>query len=464
MTKLIAKIFPPHSEKQALVMKHLGNRNTKTKTLWLACGTKWGKSISASASLAYAAPRFPNTLWRWLAPIQKQTKIGRRYIKNMWPPEPHIKENKADNIIYIPKRNIELQFWHGQNPEDLEGEAVFGQVSDECAKLKEQALTSSRTTWTLTQAQRLNISTPRGRNFFYRGCMRAKEEMLRARHEKREPREIFLCAPTRDNPFVPQESIDEARRLLPDRLFRQYYLAEFIDDGEVLPRPVIDNDSWKEPYVRTSDMDIWIHPDHGEISIVAGADWAKTTDYTVLTCWDYSRRPFRCVGFMRMQGKKYPEQLVLIARFLFRFKACDMLYHDKTGLGNVIDDLLEEIPGLIYHGITFSNATKAEMVNSMITTMEIEDAIFPWWPELLGEFDAYEVQTDALGRMRYNAAEGAHDDIVTSCFLGLSACEEYSTKTFEVKFLEDLPKAETQKDTWENYLYESLDIDPEEGF
>jgi len=464
LAKLRTKIFSPHSEKQSLVMRHLANRNTKTKTLWLACGTKWGKSISASASLAFAAPKFSNTLWRWLAPIQKQTKIGQRYIKHLWPPPPYIKENKADSIITIPSKNIEIQFWHGQNPEDLEGEAVFGQVSDECAKLKEQAIISSRTTWTLTQAQRLNISTPRGRNFFYKGCMRAKEEMLRAKHEKREPREIFLTAPTRDNPHVPQDSIDEAKRLLPDRLFRQYYLSEFIDDGEVFPKCVIDTETWKEEFIKSSAVEMWIHPNHADIAMVAGADWAKTTDYTVITCWDYSKRPFRCVGFLRMQGKRYPEQLLLMAKFMFKFQSCDMLYHDKTGLGTVIDDMLAEIPGLVYHGITFSNASKSQMVNSLINGMELGDIIFPNWPELLKEFDSYEVETDKLGRMRYNAADGAHDDIVTSCFLGYVACDEYADKSFDIKFVEDLPKAETVKDSFENYLYESMDMDPEEGF
>lgn len=464
MGKVRSKIFAPHSEKQRIVMTHLANQSTKTKEIWLACGTKWGKSLSSAAALAYALPKKHSCVARWLAPISKQTRIGRRYIKNIWPPEPYTKENKADQIIYIPHIRSELQFWHGQNPEDLEGEGVGMQVNDECAKLKEQVYTSSRTTWTLTQPQRMNISTPRGRNWFYKGCMRAKEEQERAKRENREPKEIFLTAPTSDNPFVPRESIEEAKRILPLRLFKQYYLAEFIDDGEVFPSLIIDKETWKEEFLRDGATELWIHPDHDKISIVCGIDWAKTTDYTVLTCWDYSKRPFRCVGFIRMQGKKYPTQLMMVAKFIFRFQSCDMVYHDKTGIGNVIDDLLAAIPGLVYHGITFSNASKAEMVNNYITALELNDIIFPWWPELIKEHDTYEVDTDALGRMKYSAAEGNHDDIVTSCFLGYAACQQYENRDFEVKFLEDIPDAKSVPDTYENFIYESLDIDPDEGF
>lgn len=458
MDKINIRIFPPHSEIQRRVITHLAERKTKTKTIWLACGTKFGKSIASAGAMCYAMPRFPNSLWRLVTPIFRQTKIGRRYVLNMLPPPPFIKENKAEASIYIPSRNIELQLWSGQNPEDLEGEGVLGQINDECAKMKEQVLTSSRTTWTLTRAQVLNISTPRGRNFFYKGCMRAKEEMERAKFEKREPEEIFLTAPTSDNPHVPRESIDEAKRLLPDRLFRQYYLAEFIEDGAVFPALKIDKEIWKNEYMKTGQDEIWIHPDHSNYNIVAGADWAKTQDYTVLTCWDYTKRPFRCVGFYRMQGRRYTDQLITIVKFLRRFKSCDMLYHDKTGLGSVIDDLLSQIPDLVFHGIVFSNASKAEMVNDLIAAIEMEEVIFPWWHELIKEFDSYEVETNALGRMMYQASEGSHDDIVTSCFLGYAACKEYSGKDFDIRFLEELP-AESVVGTWENYLSDCFDTD-----
>jgi len=463
MSKVTVKLFPPHSELQRKVMMHLANRNTQTKIFWLACGSKWGKSLASAAAMSYALPRIPNSLHRWLAPIVKQTKIGRRYCKQMLPPPPWVKENKAENTLYIPSKDIELQFWHGQNPEDLEGEAVINQFNDECSKLQEQAIVSSRTTWTRTRAQVLNISTPKGRNFFWRGCMRALEEMERAKFENREPKEVFYTAPTSDNPFIPRESIEENKRLLPDRLFRQYFLAEFIDDGEVFSKLIIDP-IWKEPYQKVGAIEIWIDPEAKNIPIVAGADWAKSKDYTVVTAWDYSKRPFRCVGFLREQGKRYTEQLIDVAKFLRKFKQCDMLYHDKTGLGNVIDDLLGQIPGLVYHGITFSNASKAEMVNQYITATEQNDILYPNWIPLIKEHEIYEVDTNSLGQMRYNAPEGQHDDIVTSCFLGYAACQEYADKDFEIRFLEDLPKAEFVPNTWENWAYESLDIDPDEGF
>ena len=365
----------------------------------------------------------------------------------------------------IPHLDIESQFWHGQSPEDLEGEAIFGQVNDECAKLKKQVFDSSMTTWTFTQAQVLNISTPRGkRSWFYAGCMRAKEEMEAARREKRIPREVFYTAATRKNPFVPQASIDEAKRILPERLFRQYHLAEFIDDGNTFPQIKIDTEIWKKEFYIDSSIEQWIHPDAKEISIVAGCDWAKKNDYTVLICLDHSKVPFKCVGFLRFHQEKYTSQVIRVYKFLKRFKSCEILYHDKTGVGEAIDDLLSEIPDFVYHGIVFTNASKALMVNALITGIEQDKVLFPWWPTLEHEFNVYEVDTDDLGRARFGAPEGDHDDIVSAYFLAYAAAEEYGEREYKARFLEELPAESFNKSLWQQYIDEQLEIDQDEGF
>lgn len=471
MTKIIANIFEPHCEIQNIIMNHLANRDSGTRFLWVACGTKFGKTLGAAGGYAYAFPRYPGTTWRWVAPIYKQAKIAWKYLDNILPTgykydkkTSLIVKNKTDFIMSIPSLKIESQFWHGQSPEDLEGEAIWGQVNDECAKLKKQVFDSSMTTWTMTQAQVLNISTPRGRNWFYSGCMRAKEEMEAAARENRVPREMFLTAPTADNPFVPRASIEEAKRLLPDRLYRQYYLAEFLEDGSTFPNPIIDSENWRTEYEQDGPIEWWIHPDSKEMTIVAGVDWAKKSDYTVLICIDHTKKPFKIVGFLRFHQKRYTDQVIDIVRFLRKFKYCEMIFHDKTGVGEAIDDILSKVPGLVYHGVVFTNASKALMVNNLITGMEQKNIHFPWWKALIHEFDVYEVETNDLGRMMYSAPDGDHDDIVSSCFLAYAAAEEYGSRDFEVKILEDLPSLEFKKDSWENYMYEELDIDPEEGF
>jgi hypothetical protein len=410
-----------------------------------------------------ACPKGKNELSRIVAPINKQVKISWKYLSDIWPDEPYVEKRKGDLTMFLPGVKSSLQFWHGQAPEDLEGEGVARQLNDECAKLKQQVFDSSRTTMTRTMGRMQNISTPRGRNWFFRGFTRAQEEMERALFEKRAPREIALTARTAENPFVSREAIEEAKRLLPERLYRQYYEAEFLEDGMVFPAPVIDKEFWLQIYVVDGPIQSWIRPDAHKLSVVAGCDWAKKRDFTVLTVWDYSKRPFRMVGFLRMQSLSYPDQVVEVIRFLRKFKGCEKLNHDKTGVGEAIDDMLEQTD-LVYNGITLSNATKAYMINDLIMLMERREVIFPWWQQLMDEFDNFEVSVSEIGNMIYEAAEGSHDDIVFSCALGLMACEEFSGPTFEVQFAEELSTKKYEPDSIGSYIMEQLDIDPEEGF
>lgn len=461
--KVISKIFAPHSPKQKLVMEFLLGKGPPF-TLWVACGTKWGKTSASSGGLCAAVPKTRRSLWRSVAPIYRQTKIAWNYIDRIWPGAPYVQKKLTAMEMYLPGTENTLQFWHGQSPEDLEGEAVRGQLNDECAKMKEQVLISSETTRTQTGGRFLNISTPRGKNHFYRGCMRAKEEMERAEFEGRIPNEIFITAPTSDNPHIPHHRLVEAKRLLPTRLFDQYWNALFLDEGSVWPKYLIDTETWKEPYQKDGPVEYWIHPDAKNISIVAGCDWAKKQDYTVLTCWDYSQRPYRCVGFLRFHRRPYPNQVVSVVKFLNRFKDIQILLHDKTGVGEAIDDMLDAVPGLVYRGVIFSNASKSIMVNDAVVLAERQEILFPNWPTMKQEFEDFEVEVTELGLAKYAAPSGQHDDTVFSACLGLKACEENIDRDFEATFLEELATSTQQKSHLDEFIEDYLDIDLDEGF
>jgi len=461
--KVIIRLPPAHGPKQAQVVNSLADENGP-QFIWVACGTKFGKTLGASCAMGNAAPRRRQTWWRWIAPGHKQARYGMRYLRRMLPGDPFTKLNKTDGTLAFPSLDTTIEFMHGKDPETtIEGEAVHGNVLDEASKLEKQVFDSVLTTVTQTRGKCLIISTPRGRNWFYKGCMRAKELQAAALARGQIPREIFITAATADNPHVPREAILEAKRLLPDRLFRQYYLAEFLEDGAVfvgvdqciLPMP---------EYERDGAVESWIHPDHAEMVVVAGADWAKKDDYTVLKVYDHTKRPFKCVGFLRFHEKKYTDAVADVVRFLRRFKRCDLLLHDKTGLGEVIDDILSTVPGLNYRGITFTNPSKAIMANRLITGIERRELLLPNWPALLHEMNVFEVQISVLGTMRYTHPDGDHDDSVWATALAFQACEEMGTGGFEVKIIEDLGPLILDPNSLEAYMADQLGIDPDEGF
>jgi len=422
----------PHSLYQKIMMESLVTQGLSE--MWVACGTKFGKSFAAAAALSTKQMTGHGLLGRWVAPIYAQTKVGFKYCKKILPPAPHTKVDNHDLSLTLTALDSRVEFKSGKFPEDLEGEGIHGgYILDECAKMTEQVYASAKTTVTITRSPMLAISTPRGKNWFYSKCMEAKEEMEWAINKGVAPAKIFITAPSTMNPLVSQEQVDQAKRSMPDRLFRQYYLADFIDDGSVFTgyRDILYGpDIWTEGASQR-----WLSPEYDGNTVVIGADWAKTQDYTVFTAFDIVTN--KMVGFERFHKTPYTEAIRKLVLFSRKFKDVIVVKHDKTGLGGVIDDQLS-YTDLPYEGVTFTNAWKANAVASLITSIEHKMIGLPRWTEMIDELEAYEVQTGANGSLSYAATSGKHDDIISSMLLSHEALLQYSDSGADINFMEDL--------------------------
>lgn len=438
----------PHSLKQRVIQQFF--LDPYVEEIFVANGTKWGKTIAAASAISLGSWEYSDRHYRWIAPMYKQSQIGLRYCQKMLPPQPYIKVRRGSLEIDIVGQNTLLDFYHSQDAEALEGYAVNGYVFDEAAKQQEDAYLAARTTQSRVGNKRLIISTPLGKNWFYRRAMEAKEEMLRAVHEKRMPKKIFITAPTADNPTIPRENIESARRDLPDRLFRQYYLAEFIDEFNVFNafRRCLEGPMLAIPL---SD-ERWSIGDAYTREVVIGADWAKHNDYTVFIALCIKTR--RVVGFWRFTKCDYTESIGRLVRFSDLFAETHCVYHDKTGVGEAIDEQLG-FTSLPYHGIVQTNAVKNHMVNKLITGTEQTRIILPRWSTLELELDSYEIQTTKAGNFTYAAPSGATDDVVSALMIGYQALEQYSDRTMTVRVLEDLHKEAIPLSPIEQY-YQSL--------
>ena len=94
---------------------------------------------------------------------------------------------------------------------------------DECAFMQREAWTEAiRPALSDRQGKVLFISTPKGRNWLWEIYQRgvSGEEGWQS-----------WTFPTANNPFIAKEEIEAAKWDLPEMIFRQEYLAEFIDDA-----------------------------------------------------------------------------------------------------------------------------------------------------------------------------------------------------------------------------------------
>jgi hypothetical protein len=448
-------VTPPkaHSKKQQFIYSAFGYPSIRE--VWVCAGTKFGKTLAASAcQINYALPR-PNTKHRWVAPIYAQTRQPMEYFERILPSGDHRKINKGENVIYLPHTNSRIEFWHSQSPSSLEGDGIHSYVFDEAARQPPDIKSSARTTTTKTKGPMIFISYPYGKNWFYDGCMEAQDHMLWAFKNNKPYEKIFLHARTADNPTIDPQVIENAKKELPWRLFRQFYLAEFVDDGAVFTN--IDGCTFGEKFILTGEIHQWFDPSFKEYSVVIGADWAKKQDFTVFIAIDMASG--RVVGIMRFHRKPYTEQVRILAFFARKFKYVEMILHDKTGVGEAIDDNLAYI-NQPYRGIIQTNSLKAELIMKLITGFEQGQIKIPFWSEMIGELRAYEVKVNALGTTQYGAPSGKHDDIVSSLAFAWYAYETYSEHDMQVKFLDDLQsESQNDKTELEHYYNDMMEDD-----
>lgn len=461
MNQIEIHLPTPHCSIQKTIMEAFINKEGPDEII-VPCGTKFGKTLSCDGALAAAMPIFPKTDWRWVAPFYSQAEIGYNNLRNILPRN-FVRARKTAMTISIPSIEATSRFVHAQNAEQLEGHQIHGYIIDEAAKIKEEVYYSARTTVTRTRSdgfgKMIIPSTPLGKGWFYRKAMEAKNEMELAALNNRKPRMICLTAPTSANPFISPSVIADAKKRLPDRLFRQFYLAEFLDESATFTNidRCLFGDCFSMPVNRVSQ---WLDTAARTKSVVIGADWARgSTEKADNTCFiaidPFGDRPRVC-GIMKLRGLNYTQQIAYLCKFAKNFSETLKVNHDKTGVGIAIDDQLK-LTDLVFQGITFTLQSKAEMVTSLITATEQTKLEIPNCQDLKNELNTYEMDVTDNGFMRFAAAAGCHDDMVCALLLAYEATRSYRESDLGFVGLDEL-EGQSQK-----AYYDSLIEDEDDG-
>jgi hypothetical protein len=446
------------------------------KLMVFPCATKVGKTLGGTGRLigkSLAAPDGLDATFRTIAPTVALTRLTYQYLNRLvpenWPQPNNMSLSDYQDLnetwrAFTPDRSQHkgTMFWrhnsalieciHGDNPEvTIEGARVMGNCFDEAAKLKKQVFDSAVSTTTQTNGWNCLYGTPRGKNFYYDLFMECQIHMQWAAKNNK-PLEMFaMQARTIDNPFVPRETIARAMKYLSKRIFRQLFLAEFLDDGSVF---VGHRDCIKGPlldFPEEKKVQSWLAEGADEKSVVLGVDWAKRQDYYVAIAIDVKSDVPRVVGFQRVTGISYKKCVGMLYKFSQEFLEVVTCRHDRTGVGDVIDEMLEPLPFPI-EPVVFSNTSKSNMVEAYMVALEEKDVELPNWPELLKEHDNFDVTTTSLGLPKYEASGGGHDDIIMALILAYFAVSEMKDSDFSVRILEDLSREKDLEKEEVDYL------------
>ena len=357
----------------------------------ICCGRRWGKTTMAVNLLAEVL--LAGQPAGWFAPNYKLlTEAWRDITERLAPAQARI-NTQEKRVEYI--TGGVLEFWSLENKRVARSRKYKRVIIDEAAFSSTLDTTwrkSIRPTLTDLKGDAWFISTPDGRNAFYRMWMNAQDQ----------PHSWYTVQRSSyDNPYLDPAELDELRTQLTEREYLQEILAQFIsEEGSVFRNVhscVVDGDFEPEP----------------NINYVFGIDWGRTNDATVFVVLDAVNH--QVVAVDRMIKTGFDLQVGRLQMLFDKWRPMTIIA-ETNSIGLPMLERLQRM-GLPVKGFTTTNASKAEVIEKLSMAIEKQEIGLIDHPVLLQELIAYNQERTPGGLMKYGAPAGEHDDCVMALAL-----------------------------------------------
>lgn len=339
----------------------------------------------------------PGRSFWWVAPIFEQASIAFKRIRlglRVEPEPPDI--NLTSRTISLPN-GATIYFKSGDKPDSLYGEDVYAAVIDEASRIKEDSWYAVRSTLTHTRGPIRIIGNVKGRkNWAYQLARKAEAGEPNMSYHKLTAWDAVAGG------VLDRQEVEDARRTLPESVFRELYLAEPSDDGG-------------NPFGAAAIADC-LAPMSDRPPAFWGIDLAKSVDYTVAIALDAHGQVCR---FDRFQAP-WLETLQKLRGMIGYLPAVV----DSTGVGDPIVEALQRDhgPSSKIEGFKFTPQSKQQIMEGLAVAIQQRHIRFPDGP-IRAELDVFEYEYTRSG-VKYTAPPGQHDDCV--CALALAV---YAAKT-----------------------------------
>ena len=385
-----------HYERPQLYPKQEAFLFTPARYSVVEASTKSGKTVGCLVWLFEQAlnPEVDQTgrnYW-WVAPVYPVAKIAYRRMKRFLPSEIYT-PNESDLCLTL-GNGAAIAFKSGDKGDSLYGEDVYAAVIDEASRCKEEAWHAVRTTLTATRGPIRIIGNVKGRqNWAYRLARMAEQGTPDMAYFRLTAHDAVAAG------VLDAEEIEDARRALPESVFRELYLAEPSDDGGN-PFGVSAIRSCVAP-LSTAEPVAW------------GIDLAKSQDYTVAIGLDQEKRVCR---FERWQG---PWDATIQRLKAIVGDATALV--DSTGVGDPVLEALQKGGGGRFEGFKFTAQSKQQLMEGLAVAIQQQQIRVPDGP-IVSELESFGYEYTRTG-VRYAAAEGLYDDCVCALALAVMARE-----------------------------------------
>ena len=382
--KLIVKGYQPHPA-QAFLHEKMINGGEFYDTFNI--GRQWGKTMMLINQMFYWGFNIKGIDIGFISPTLKQS---RRVLYEM------IKFAGKSNLLLFNRSELSVTFKNGSKIQFLsseQGDAIRGfhfhiVVRDESAYMPNGYYHEIVAPMLLVKGFKdVSISTPKGRSSdHFKRYVQAQDNDLY----------FSYTAPSSSNPFMNKEILEDIRLQTPDYIWRQEYLAEFLDGGTLFKNV---SECIMEG-AKPSDRNY------------GGLDIGRADDYTVLTILNQSGQVVFCD---RWRHDEWKAIITKVVEKIVHYNAFTLIEVNNQGdvfYENVRDQLRDK---RMIKEFTTTAKSKPNIIENLIMAFEQKSITIPKIEWLKMELESFTfVYNEKSRKIRYGAPSGLHDDGVMS--------------------------------------------------
>lgn len=396
-------LFPePYPAQRPVVKSCLNNEDY---FIVLNASRQSGKTFLATIVACYWALSQHNQHIMLVSPTDSQVRKIYKQIMKMLAPA----LNATVKSYKIQAGDSEIQFINGSvllfrsaaSENSLRGYSNTHMILDECAFIKQD-------TWQEILAPTLAVrgkkvlfcSTPKGKSFFYELFQRGLNKENKYKSYK---------ITYHQNPYANQEFIEEQKRILPDLVFKQEYLGEFVDSTSV--------------FKNVDELAVLSKAQPANQKCVIGIDVAFSIDYTVAIVLDSAGN---MLDYFRKNKVETPEMVSSLKEFINKWKPHKVIV-ETNNQGKVMIDLLKSAGISRVEGFTTTSVSKNEIINELMAAFAKKEIKILNDDIIKGELEAFTYTINDGGKVTFAARNGFHDDCVLSLAFAYKGIKDLST-------------------------------------
>ncbi len=408
--------FEPHAGQQQWLNNSIRDQNL------LVTGNRWGKSFIQAAKILHRAifrirRRRYDAVARYrilnVSITQDQANIVFKSCLSLIRGKSLI-ELLVDSVVYTPYPKLELGNGAEITARTTQNRAEHILGNDYDLISFDEAAFEVHPDYVVNQvlAMRLAdrhgkldlISTPCGKNWFYRKFLEMKKEPDRS---------YVQCGTTNDNPFISQEYLQLRAGSMPAAHIAQNIAGEFVDSE----REIIKERFIQQALAQSTGLAARV-PEH---RYVTGWDLARKQTFTVGITLDVTQPPYQLVKLDRFHDRDWPFVMAAIRQRKREYGGDTII--DSTGLGDVVISELDDIRPI---GFIFTNHSKSELLTNLQAEFAAGNVALPYVENDLTGPDYWNF-IDELRDLNWN--ENSHCDAAMALALALWGAKLAKTQT-----------------------------------